>query len=269
MREIVEIGECAFYTQVSLSGLIARTVLPCPDASGGCVSGFNFIDFLDQLGETLMKENQSGSKLPATKRRLAYSLAAGAAAGAAAVGAPEAQAEIVYSGPYPINIGQFGALNLDLDEYGASPDIKLKNYVFGGNYMGATVINSPGQLVLSNSTWPYYVTALSAGDLIDSTTVGPSFYGSLAYGANPNSEFNNVSDAYIGLSFPSGANLFYGWVRVAINRTAGTFQVKDWAYNNVSGAGLAAGQIPEPTTLGMLAAGSVGLLAMRRRKQAA
>lgn len=216
-----------------------------------------------------MKENQSGSKLPATKRRFAYSLAAGAAAGAAGVGAPEAQAEIVYSGPYPINIYQFGFLNLDLDQYGASPDVKLKNYVFGGNYMGATVNYAPGQLVGFNAGLSY-VSALSAGDLIDASTVGPSFTGSMAYGAaNPNAEFNNAADAYIGLSFPSGPNLFYGWIRVAVDQAAGTFQVKDWAYNNVSGAGIRAGQIPEPTTLGMLAAGSVGLLAMRRRKQAA
>lgn len=217
-----------------------------------------------------MKKDQSGSKLSATKRRLAYSLAAGAAAGAAGVGAPEAQAEIVYSGPYPINIYQFGALNLDLDEYGASPDIKLKNYVFGANYMGATVINYPGKLVGFSIGPNLYASALSVGDLIDSTTTVPSFYGSMAYGAaNPNAEFNNAADAYIGLSFPSGPNLFYGWVRVAVDQAAGTFLVKDWAYNNVSGAGIRAGQIPEPTTLGMLAAGSVGLLAMRRRKQAA
>ena len=219
-----------------------------------------------------MKKDQSRSKLPALKRRVAYSLAASAAAGAAGVGCSEADAQIVSSGPYPININQFGSFNLDLDEYGASPDIKLKNYVFGGNYMGASVINAPGLLVLSNASFPYYVTALSAGDLIDSTTVSshtPGFYGSMAYGNNPNSEFKTAADAYIGLSFPSGANLFYGWVRVGVNLNAGTFQVKEWAYNSVSGAGIHAGQIPEPSTLGMLAAGSAGLVAMRRRRKQA
>jgi hypothetical protein len=216
-----------------------------------------------------MKKITSRSKLTATKRGLAYSLAAGAATGAAGL-ASEAQAEIVYSGPYPINIYQGGFLNLDLDQYGASPDVKLKNYIFGGgNYMGATVNYAPGQLVLSNASFPFYVSALQGGDLIDSTTVGPSFYGSMAYGNNPNSEFNNITDAYVGLSFPSGPNVFYGWIRVDLDRSAGKFMVKDWAYNNVSGAGIRAGQIPEPTTLGMLAAGSAGLLMMRRRKQAA
>lgn len=216
-----------------------------------------------------MKKDQSRSKLPALKRRVAYSLAAGAASVAAA----EAQAEIAYSGIQNISIGQFGSLNLDLDEYGASPDIKLKNYVFGGNYIGATVLNAPGLLVLSNASFPYYVTALSAGDLIDSTTVSshtPGFYGSMAYGANPNSEFKTASDAYVGLSFPNGADVFYGWVRVGVNLSAGTFLVKDWAYNDGAGVGILAGQtVPEPASLGLLAAGSVGLLAMRRSRRAA
>lgn len=240
------------------------------DALGGCVSGILCVHHFDSYGETLMKKDQSRSKLQSVKRRVAYSLAAGAATGAVGVGASDAHATIVWSGPYPITVNQYGYANLDLDEYGASPDLELKNYVFGGgNYMGAEVKFFPGQLVLSNSTFPFYVSALSVGDLIDSTTVGPTFYGSLAYGAvNPNSEFNNT-DAYIGLSFPSGPNLFYGWVRVAIDQPAGSFQVLEWAYNNVSGQGIRAGQIPEPTTLGMLAAGSAGLLAMRRRRQAA
>lgn len=211
----------------------------------------------------------TNEKLSTTRRGLAYSLAAGAAASAGGVGS-DAQAEIVWSGSYPINIYQGGFLNLDLDQYGASPDVKLKNYIFsGGNYIGATVNYAPGQLAISNSSFPFYVSALEVGDLIDSTTVGPSFYGSMAYANNPNAEFNNPSEAFVGLSFPSGPNLFYGWIRVAVNRDLGTFMVQDWAYNNVSGAGIRAGQIPEPTTLGMLAAGSAGLLAMRRRKSAA
>jgi hypothetical protein len=203
----------------------------------------------------------------ATTRRVAYSLAAGAAAGMAGT----ADAAISYSGVQDISIGQFGSQELNFDG-DAFTDLKLKNYVFGGNYQGATVLGFPGQLVLSNASFPFYVTALTSGDLIDSSAVGPTFYGSLAYAANPNAEFDGVPGAFIGLSFPIGANdlahTHYGWVRVTIDNAAGSFVINDWAYNTVAGEPIRAGQVPEPTSLGMLAAGAAGVAAMRRRRAA-
>lgn len=204
-------------------------------------------------------------------KRFAYSLAAGAAV-TGATGADAGSPSIVYSGPQDISISQFGAQDLNLDGDGFT-DILLKNYVFGGNYQGATVNGYPGQLVVSNAAFPYYVTALSAGDPIDAAAVGTSFYGSLAYGNNPGSEFDSAQGAFIGLSFPIGANapefLHYGWVRVTIDNTAGTFVINDWAYNSAQGVGLAAGELPEPSTLGLLAAGAAGVASLRRRRSAA
>ena len=202
------------------------------------------------------------------RRRVAYSLAAGAAA--ATVGGASADAAVVYSGPQNISIGQFSSqsLNLDGDAYN---DILLKNYVFvGGNYQGAYVNFYPGKLVGFTSGLSY-VSALGTGDAISSATVGP-FQGSMAYGGNnPNAEFNNVTDAYIGLAFPIAAVNHYGWIRVDVDNAAGTFLVKDWAYETQSGVGLAAGDglpvVPEPGTLGLLAAGAAGVLALRRRRQ--
>lgn len=69
----------------------------------------------------------------------------------------------------------------------------------------------------------------------------------------------------------------FGWVRMNINSpspTSGTLlTLVDWAYEN-TGAGITAGQtgggvVPEPASLGTLAAGAVGLLSWRRRRQAA
>lgn len=214
-----------------------------------------------------MSESQNLRAPASAKTRLAYSLAAGAAAG---VAASHADAQVVYSGVQDIGIAQFSSQNLNLDG-DAYNDILLENYIFGGgNYQGLYVNFFPGKVVGFNAGLNY-ASALNEGDLIDSsTTAGGPFAASMAYGANnPNAEFNNVDGAFIGLEFPINGTSHFGWVRVSIDNAAGKFVVNDWAYNSVPGEGLLAGQVPEPTTLGLLAAGAVGVAALRRRKKAA
>ncbi len=210
-----------------------------------------------------MTENTFRPTPSQTKTRLAYSLAAGAAA---SVAATNADAQIVYSGIQNIDIAQFGAqdLNLDGDAYN---DILLKNYVFGGNYQGAYVNFAPGKVV-GFTTGLSYATALVEGDMIDAAaTAGGPFAVSLAYGNNPDSQFDNATGAFIGLEFPINAVSHFGWIRVTIDNAGGAFTVNDWAYNSVPGEGIKAGRIPEPSTLGLLAAGGVGLVALRKRRR--
>ena len=75
----------------------------------------------------------------------------------------------------------------------------------------------------------------------------------------------------MGVKFFDAANdPLFGWIRIAGGATAGIpATIVDWAYES-SGAGILAGEIPEPTTaaLGYLAAGAAGLAAWRRRKKA-
>jgi hypothetical protein len=199
-----------------------------------------------------------------TRRRVAYSLAAAASSGTA-------QAAIVYSGPQNIAINQFSSLNLNIDgdAYG---DVLLKNYVFGGgNYQGATVNFFPGKMVTFNPGAFNYVTALNSGFTIDTASLATgNFTGSMAYGAaNPNAQFNSAAGKFIGLQFPSGPNNYNAWVRVNVNNSAGSFTVVDWAYENVSGQPIVTGVVPEPSTLGLLAAGAAGVAALRRRRPAA
>lgn len=214
-----------------------------------------------------MPQSSSRSVQPdAAALRVAYVAAAGAVAAAGT-----AQAGIIHSGAQNISIAQSNSLNLNLDgdAYG---DLLLKNYVFGGgNYQGATVNFFPGKLVTFNAgpSGFSYVSTLNAGFVIDSSSVGPSFTGSMAYGGvNPNAQFNTASNAFIGLSFAGSTGTLYGWVRVSVNNAAGTFVVHDWAYDS-TGAGIAAGAIPAPGTLGLLAVGASGLGLLRGRKRVA
>ena len=74
---------------------------------------------------------------------------------------------------------------------------------------------------------------------------------------------------FIGFAFDpdniAGAQTFFGWARMSVGDNATTSGVVvDWAYDD-TGAGIAAGTAPEPTSLGLLALGAAGLLAFRRR----
>lgn len=198
------------------------------------------------------------------RRRAAYSLAATAAAGAAT----NAEAAISYSGLQSIAVGSGFSQNIDLNSDGFN-DVLFKNYNFvGGPYQGASVNFFPGKFV-GFSSGLSYVSALNAGFMIDAASATGNFAGSMAYGAaNPNAQFNNVTDKYVGLTFPAGANNHFGWVRVDVNNAAKTLLIKDWGYETTPSVGIPAG-VPEPGTLGMLAAGGLGLAALRKKRQAA
>ena len=210
-----------------------------------------------------MSDSTNSMSRPNCSARTAYALAAGAAAAAAL----NASGAIVYSGVQDIAVAQFSSLNLNIDG-DASGDLLLKNYVFGGgNYQGASVNFFPGKLMSFNANGLSYASALNAGVTVSSSSVGPSFFGSMAYGgANPNAQFNNASNKYLGLSFASGANTYYGWVRVSLSNATGSFMVHDWAYEN-SGDSIQTGAVPAPGALGILAAGASGLGLLRGRKR--
>lgn len=269
--------------------------------------------------------------------KTAYKVAAGAAA--AALGGADASAEIQY-----LNIGvsispenyQTVEINgADPNGYNPNPvpwDIQLKNYYFTqgqtGPYQGIFLRYYPSRFVGFFTNGLHYVSALTAGTYIDSSDVGNGFQGVLAFGANPNSEFDDVEDAYFGFSFAEDPNLsppsrqtLMGWMRVTIDNANGVFIVKDAAFQDDPNLGITIGDtgaltpgdlnadgrvdatdflefqrgagtiynfvnlegfeqnygtplvaatqgVPEPGTLGLLAAGSLGLTCLRHRRVA-
>jgi hypothetical protein len=81
---------------------------------------------------------------------------------------------------------------------------------------------------------------------------------------------------FAGVKFTEGGLTHFGWVRLKFGENAkgpNSITAIDWAYNDVAGAPILAGQtssIPEPSNkaLALLSAGSVALLAWRRRRRA-
>ena len=183
-------------------------------------------------------------------RLLAYSLVAGAAALQGAGQATDAAVEYFDIDDISIALGNSQTLYVNDD---TQTDIVLKNYVFAyGFYQGVFIPYTGGRIMGTKPGGLIYATALAGGEEIGPSTISNYWSGSLAYGAaNPYAEFNDVTDAYIGFSFPAaeGPDIFYAWVRVDINNASGTFVIKDFAFENTPGVAILAGDNTIPGDL--------------------
>jgi hypothetical protein len=88
---------------------------------------------------------------------------------------------------------------------------------------------------------------------------------------------NANNTGFAGVKFTEGGLTHFGWIRLKFGEDAkgipNSITAIDWAYNDVAGAPILAGQtssIPEPSNKGLalLAAGAAGLLAWRNRSRA-
>ncbi len=190
-------------------------------------------------GDSLTRADMSP---PAPVRLVGYSAAAAASVGAAS------GEEVSLN--FDFEIPQFTSQPLDLNLDGQN-DLVLENYVFfGGNYQGAQVLYAPGQVVGFAANNTNYASALAAGDPINATTVGPGFDTSMAYGtANPNAQWNSVTEGFLGLSFPAGETLFYAWVRLSVDNATGAVFLND-SFASDDPNGIVAGQEPALGLLG-------------------
>ena len=110
-----------------------------------------------------------------------------------------------------------------------------------------------------------------ASQFASQTTPVYAIYGQ---GGGPNTAFTPGEEGFVGFRFDDGAGGdLFGWARITFDPgTDNTFTVNEFAYTTDPDHQIAAGQtsaVPEPTSLGLLALGAVGVLANRRRKSIA
>ena len=107
----------------------------------------------------------------------------------------------------------------------------------------------------------YYIRGFELGEILDASTTienGPNI---LAGG-----DFSGPGQ-YLGVQFSFSGQTHYGWVGVEVNGSTGT--IRDYAYESSPDTAIAAGVIPEPSTLALLAAGAGAVGLRRRRSQVA
>ncbi len=97
----------------------------------------------------------------------------------------------------------------------------------------------------------------------------PRFFATLAaFNGYPNSQWVGAGlTGFVGFEFDAGKGTQYGWAQVRMDSgpSANTYTLIDYAFAD-PGESLSTGQIPEPSSLGLLALGGGGVLAWRKRR---
>jgi hypothetical protein len=250
--------------------------------------------------KSIRSRRKSIAKIPQS-RWVAYA-SAGAATALAGVGS--AEAAIHYSGavnaPFPTGSSQIGSFALDnnailrfvniFSAAGAGPGgvalFRIQGAAVSNMFLGTAAGNFryPSNLAFGAN--------IAAGPF---AAFNSNFFATLAYGGGfTHSKFLNGGTGFIGFRFNGGSGIEYGWARVnmtgdiantgptnsgdrlssisaahlgrrGIDAPGNGFTLIDYAWGDV-GTAITAGQIPEPSSLGLLAVGAAGLLAWRKRR---
>lgn len=217
-----------------------------------------------------MNKKNNSSKTRRTqqvaKRLTAYSAAAGL--GAFACG-ETAEAVVIYTDVPDIVVNATnptgGYYDMDGDTV---PDFRFR---FQAGYAPAAIrfqgYGLSDELTNTSKGSAYYLRSFELGDSIGPGAVPTSTGFGIA--ASNATNFGNPTDPqYAGISLDIGGSTHYGWVRIKTENVGGestlTGTIFDWAYETAPDTAIAAGAIPEPTSLALLAAGA-GALALSRR----
>ena len=215
-----------------------------------------------------------------------------------------ASASVIYSGIKNVAAGPIASATATGQVYNSYKQVIVKKtggvpvgtlslcpyqkFVTGGFLDGYANLKgfANGAVLITNGN--FKIKKFASGDLI-SSLVGGIWEGGTNHiaseqkgpGTNAHSSWAPSQTGFAVFRLSTvGHSLDYGWIRLSFdlgsNRAANSITVKDWAINTASGDPIRAGEgipssVPEPSTggLALLAAGAMGVLALRRRRQAA
>ena len=211
---------------------------------------------------------------------------------ASLAGTVEADAAVVYSGMQSLTASVTGTATnsstfsnnalVDLDANGVN-DFDGRAVIIPGSARSARaeVMGLNGnQLAFDNG----FARIFGDGDLIDGAAFGSAgstgllgMQSGIAGSSFTASQgpLRTGDTGLVGLQFDIGGQTHFGWARIRLDelmatsdpQVTSTLTVVDWAYESVPGTAIAAGSVPEPSSIALLALGSVGLATLRNRRK--
>ena len=137
-------------------------------------------------------------------------------------------------------------------------------YWFVGRSFSFSTYDTSAKIILTQPGSNYNIKLLGNGYQI---SAGRSFndYGVWKSGLEGQS-------GYWGVEFKNSDSTYYGWIEASVNDDGDELTLHSWAYEDVAGQAIAAGDtgspVPVPGSLALLASGAAGIAALRRRKSA-
>ncbi len=202
-----------------------------------------------------------------------------AVGGATLAASTNADAGIVYSGPVNLTVSIPPTMGTHVSE---------KTFSLGGYHellvVSKSAMNGNGAQIVPATSKGYLHFARNATNFAQKYAFGNSIHpANTSVGAGiQQHKFGHATRGSFGPGVVTGfvgfraSNGDLGWIQLRVSDTGSStypneVTVIDWAYNDVSGGSIFAGQttaVPEPSSLalGLLAAGSAGLAALRRAK---